>query len=196
LIDRSIEGTSLDGVYTDDSHALFELVNLLIQNGHRHIEYLTGQQTSAGTMRLSGFLKAFQRNGITCSEEWIHNCSFSKREGYHIVREILSRPRKQWPTAIVASNNMLSLGALRAIIEFDLQIPRDIAFCAYDQLELAEYLNCKITLVEKDNAEIGRLATQMLFERIDGTAIQQKRSIILQPHIVIRGSEKFPQIVS
>jgi LacI family transcriptional regulator len=91
---------------------------------------------------------------------------------------------------------MLSLGALRAIIEFDLQIPRDIAFCAYDQLELAEYLNCKITLVEKDNAEIGRLATQMLFERIDGTAIQQKRSIILQPHIVIRGSEKFPQIVS
>lgn len=192
LIDRSIIGTDLDGVFTDDARAITSLVALLFDNGHRHIEYFTGQQTSAGKKRLAGFRAAFDRYGLNCRNEWIHFCSFSKREGYQITKAIFSRPREQWPTAIVASNNMLSLGVLRALNELGLQIPQDVAFCAYDQLEIAEYLHYNITLIEKDNAEIGRLAAQILFERIEGTASEKKLNVILQPRLVVRGSEKFP----
>ena len=56
-----------------------------------------------------------------------------------------------------------------------------------------EFLSGNLTLLEKDNAEIGRLAMQMLYERMNETAASHRRSVIVHPHLVIRGSEKFPK---
>lgn len=194
LIDRPIPGTDLDGVFTEDAGPIMDLVSCFLNEGHRHIEYLAGSlNAGSGKKRLEGFFQAFSNHNLPCQESWVHPSAYTPAEGYRIVQEILSRPRMQWPSAIVVSNNNLAMGALRSISEHRLSIPDDIAFGGYDQLEALECLNSNLTLIEKDNAEIGRLAMQMLYERISQMAISQKRSVIVHPHLVIRGSEKFPK---
>lgn len=193
LVDRNIRWSDLDGVFTEDTSAMTELVLCLLNEGHRHIEYLAGSlDAGSGKKRLQGFYQAFSDLGIPCQESWIHPSTYSSTDGYRIVQTILSRPRAQWPSAIVTSNNRLSMGALKSISEHQLQIPDDIAFGGYDQLEIMEFLSGNLTLLEKDNAEIGRLAMQMLYEHMNETTISQQRSVIIHPHLMIRGSEKFP----
>lgn len=194
LIDRNILWSDLDGVFTEDAGAMTELVSCLLNEGHRHIEYLAGSlNAGSGKKRLQGFYQAFSDHGVPCQESWIHPSPYSSTEGYRIVQEILSGPRAQWPSAIVTSNNRLSMGALKSLSEHQLQIPDDIAFGGYDQLEIMEFLSGNLTLLEKDNAEIGRLAMQMLYERMNETEASHRRSVIVHPHLVIRGSEKFPK---
>ncbi len=196
LIDRDIVECEHDGVYFDDMQAVFAITTLMINEGHRHIEILAGnQELSLGQNRTNGYKMAFSRAGIPYNDNWIHYSLFTQESGYKAMMEILSRDRKLWPTAVIANNNRLSIGALSAIYKNRIRIPQDIAFAGYDQLELLKALQINITLAEKDNIEMGRIAMRMLYERIieeKGHKQSSPRKIIIKAKLVVRGSEKLP----
>ena len=192
LMDRKVVGGDYDGIYFDDERAVLDITTILIQNGHTHIELLAGNQNlELARIRVNGYKEAFQCSGLSHESEWIHYCLFAQEEGYNIMSKILSRDKKRWPTAVVSNNNMLSLGALRAIFERNLSIPRDIAFVGYDQIDLLEILKLNITLAEKDSIEMGRVAMKMLCERMTREPCVDflPRKITMMPKVVVRGSE-------
>lgn len=196
LIDRDIVDSEHDGVYFDDMQAVFAITTLMLNEGHRHIEILAGnQELILGQNRTNGYKVAYSRAKLPYEDSWIHYSLFTQESGHKAMMEILSRDRKQWPTAVIANNNRLSIGALSAIYKKNVRIPEDIAFAGYDQLDLLKALQINITLAEKDSIEMGRVAMRMLNERIVERKTQLKtppRKVIIQAKLEIRGSEKLP----
>jgi len=200
LIDREIMNTNFDTVLFDDQKALCDLTTLLLNEGHRHIFMLAGNvDLDLGMQRVNGYRKAYRNMRLEYNRDWICQGSFTKDFAYQAVKELLSKDRSEWPTAIIANNNMLSLGALKAIYEMDLRIPEDIAFGGYDQIEELEIFKINITLVEKDTRDMGRQAMKMLYERINsvngpGAETGDTHYKLVKPaRLVIRGSEKLPE---
>jgi len=192
LIDREIHGSEFDYVCFDDEKAIYDVTMLLIRNGHRHIEMLAGNPNLVlGQNRANGYRKAFYYSQLEFRSEWMHYSLFTKEAGYKAMAEILSRPRNEWPSAIVTNNNMLTLGALRAIFEGGLSIPEDIAIAGYDRIEVLEYLRMNISLAEKDTFAMGLTAAELLLKRIDsgGSSTSPPQKITMLPKLIARGSE-------
>jgi LacI family transcriptional regulator len=98
------------------------------------------------------------------------------------VRAFTERPR---PTAIFAAQNMLTIGALRALRRLDLQ--RSVALVGFDDFPLADLLEPGVTVVAQDPSRIGATAAEQLFRRIDGDASPSVHHVI-PTRLVIRGS--------
>ena len=190
LVDRDIKYGNFSGVYFDDTTALFELTSLLIKNGHKDIAIIAGDPHHTVTKRrVEGYANAFKANGLEYDKKNIFNCSFTIEDAYRTTKHILDNGKM--PTAFVGNTNMLSMGCLKALSEYRLDIPGDVAFVGYDALEMHEILNLNFTLAEKDVELLGRKAMSLLLEGFDQRPSEAKQ-IILSAKMVIRGSEKYP----
>ena len=193
MLDRQLPYIDYEGVYTDDETPMTELMTLLLKEGHRNIAYLAGNlYTSTGRSRYKGVQKAFENAGLTLPEENVFPSIFSSKEGFALTQKILSRPKEEWPTAIVVANNTIAMGALHSLYTHNVRIPRDMAFAGYDRLEVMEQLQGNLTLVEKDGIEIGEIAMRRLFARMENDPNEPAGDIIIRPKLIVRGSEKMP----
>ena len=101
--------------------------------------------------------------------------------------ELLSR--RELPDAVYTSNNMTSLGFLKAANEKGIQIGRDIALMGNDRIETLDILGLPFSCVYRDNYEMGRMALRLLQERVEHP--EKSRSICMVPYQVkLKGSEK------
>ncbi len=91
-------------------------------------------------------------------------------------------------TAIFAFNDLVALGAARAIREANLLVPIGISLVGYDDVPAAEYFEVPLTTVHQPMVEIGRKATEILLEKIKRGPEHQLQQIILQPRLSIRRS--------
>jgi LacI family transcriptional regulator len=188
LVDRNIIYSDFDGVFFDDTKAIYDATTLLLKEGHRDIAMLAGNtKYTVARNRIEGYRKAFYVQGIEYSENNIYYGDFSKESAYEVTKRILTR--ENLPTAIMANSNMLILGGLKAIFERGMQIPEDIAFVGYDKIEVLDIIKSNISVVEKDVVEMGRNAMHMLIERMENPNLDTRR-VIMSPHLVMRGSEK------
>lgn len=188
LIDRKIINSKFDGVYFDDTRAIYDATMLLLNEGHRDIAILGGnKELKLAINRVNGYRLAFDNMGIKYSESNIHYDNFTKESAYNLTKMILQRQNK--PTAIVANNNMLTLGCLKALFEIGLKIPDDISFVGYDRIELLDILKSNISIVEKDAIQMGRNAMKLLLEQLNEERTEP-RNILMSATLLAVGSEK------
>jgi DNA-binding LacI/PurR family transcriptional regulator len=90
-------------------------------------------------------------------------------------------------TAIVAFNDISAFGAIRALQDCNLRVPQDVSVIGFDNIKAAAYTLPRLTTISQPLAEIGRIATQSLLNRIHGTAISGDE-ITVDPTLVIRES--------
>src|SRR4030095_11187386 len=83
---------------------------------------------------------------------------------YEIARELLSQSHR--PDAIFTSNSLLTAGAFQAIRDSHLKVPNDVALVGFDETTWGELVDPPITLIAQPTEEIGRTATELLFQRI------------------------------
>ena len=189
LIDRNIMNGGFDGVYFDDRAALYKATSLLLEAGHKDIVMITGSRQHIITQRrVGGYMDAFKVHDVPVNEKNLPTGEFTIESAYNITNSLIKS--KKLPTAFIGMTNMLSMGCLKAIHENGISIPDDVAFVGYDKLEITDILNMQLTLVEKDAAEMGRIAASLLIDKING--LRTPNSTILMPELYIRGSEKFP----
>lgn len=188
LIDRNIMDSNFDGVYFDDTRAIYDATVLLLNEGHRDIVILGGnKKLKLAVNRVNGYRLAYESMNLTYDERNIFFDDFTKESAYALTKRILER--EKWPTAIIAVNNMLTLGCLKAIFERNIKIPEDIGFVGYDKIELLDVVKSNISIVEKDVIQMGRNAMKLLMERLNEER-KEPRSIMMTAKLVARGSEK------
>jgi DNA-binding LacI/PurR family transcriptional regulator len=95
----------------------------------------------------------------------------------------LSQP----PTAIVACNDLMAMGAISAAQKRGLVVGRDIAITGFDDIPLAEHINPSLTTVRQPIYDIGRRTCDMLVRLISGEELAE-RHVLLQPELVVRES--------
>lgn len=191
LVDRNIVDSKFDGVYFDDTRAIYDATMLLLNEGHRDIVILGGnKKLKLAVNRVNGYKQAFESLNLQYDEKNIYFDDFTKESAYVFTNELLKREKR--PTAIVANNNMLTLGCLKALFEKGIKIPEDIAFVGYDKIELLDIVKSNISIVEKDVIQMGRNAMKLLLERLNEERLET-RSILMSAKLFSRGSEKFVQ---
>jgi LacI family transcriptional regulator len=168
-----------DGV-ADGEHA----VEHLVAHGHRRAAFLGDLATiSTAAERLHGYGSALDEAAIARDPGLVRQGLRSSDEATSAVAHLLSGAEP--PTAIFASQNLVTIGAVRALHQLGQQ--HEVALVGFDDLPLVDLLDPGVTLVLQDIAGIGLAAADLLFRRIDGDAGPTER-VILPTTLVPRGS--------
>jgi LacI family transcriptional regulator len=194
VLDREIPGVgNLDIVRGDSFGGAYELANHLIELGHRYIAILSGSEhISTSVERVDGFRKAMVEHGLLHNLENVYWGSFHQRIGYDMAMKALSSiPR---PTALLAVNNFIANGALEAVTDTGLTVPKDISIVTFD--DIPENINPTpfLTVAVQAAYEMGYQATKLLLARLAGEGPEESQQIILPTEIVIRTSSAPPPV--
>ena len=188
FVDRPPIGVLADAVLTDNFEAAFSATQHLIRHGHRRIAHLGDELTIATAReRRRGFREALKSAGLPSVESQHTDNLRSAAEAFAAVQRLMRSPRA--PTALFTSQNLLTVGAIRALHQLGLQ--HRVAMVGFDDLILADVLKPGITVIAQDPARIGTIAAERLFSRLDGDT-SAEQTVIVPSRLIVRGSGEIP----
>lgn len=174
----------LDTIYVDNIRAASAVVTYLIEQGHRRIAMLGGSAATPRDFRIRGYRQALMENDIPLDEALIVGGEFTVEDGYTRMKGLLELDNR--PTAVFGANDLLAIGALRAIKDAGLRVPVDVAVMGFDNILAAQLISPQLSTVEHFPQLLGERAATMLFERLDGTAPKHGRNLELPFEMVFR----------
>jgi len=186
LIDRIAPGLTLPFVGVDNVQGAREAVAHLLEDGHRRIGVVAGLSTvSTSTDRLEGYRLALADRRLAADSALIREGHSSVQGGEEAAGTLLALPQR--PTALFTTNNLMTLGALKACARLGLRCPDDVALCGFDDHEWAELFSPPLTVVRQPTYEIGTTAARLLARAIDGEALPAEAAL-LKTRLIIRAS--------
>jgi LacI family transcriptional regulator len=175
----------MDRIYVDNAAAAHCAVKYLLERGHTRIGMICGQK-SAFNARILGYQRALAEHGIPCDDELVRGTSYTEAGGYQGMRELLQlHPRV---TAVFGGNDLIAIGAMQAIREAGLSIPRDCAVMGLDDIPAARLTHPALTTIAQFEDRAGRRAAEMLMERLSGRAPNEGRWEEIPFELVVRES--------
>lgn len=185
----------LFGEARDDDHAAvtaantdgaFQLTTHLLEKGHRRIAFIAGQASwPMIEQRHAGYRAALREHGIEPTRELqLFRGRFDPAAGEAMAETLLEQ--REPPTAIVAANDVLALGVLRAAQHRRLRIPDDLAITGFNDFDFAPFLDPGLTTVSVPVYEMGRAAGRMVLDQLEGQDGERRREFPVE--VIIRGS--------
>jgi LacI family transcriptional regulator len=187
-LDRVPPGVKVDSVMLDNVKGTRICVRHLLAMGHRRIALISGPcalQTAHD--RVEGYRLALREAGIPYNPALVREGDFRFESGYRVAKDLcLSHPR---PTAILALNCTMGMGACKAIQELALNCPEDVALAVFDEVPGADVFRPHLTVVSQPAYDIGYRAAELLIRRIKGEIASGKPvTTVLEPELKIRES--------
>jgi LacI family fructose operon transcriptional repressor len=184
LIDRTGPPGIHDSVILDNPAAGAALVDHLVAHGYTRIGGLFGSTSSTAWERRAGYEAALLRHGLGPDVRTVApNAAAAEAEA---GRWLAGADR---PEALILSNSLILMGAVRAARSLDLAIPRDLALAGFDNEAWTDLVDPGLTVIEQPVADIGTQAMRLLFERIANPE-QPIRRVVLNGRMVARGSTR------
>jgi len=175
----------VDCVVSDYRQATQEVMAYLLSLHHRRIGMIYGVGGSElGEDRLVPYQDSLRTAGLF-DPGLVVECGPTLEDGYRAALKLLQLPAR--PTAVLAINDLLAIGALRAAGDLNLRVPDDLSLVGYDDIPMAQYLVPRLTTVSKDAFRLGREAFQLLLARIQEPDRPRQR-VISPARLVIRDS--------
>ncbi|MWV42470.1 LacI family DNA-binding transcriptional regulator [Paenibacillus sp. HJL G12] len=169
-------------------------VRHLLERGHRRISFIGGPAYSRkmdNDERFVGYKFAMLEADLPLPDEWIIDTGWNVNLSYSRLTELLStRPKEEWPTAILCASDMLAIPAMRAVVEQKARIPQDIAFVGMDDISFAQYTNPPLSSVHVPKYEIGKVAAQFMIDYLNGDYPALPK-ILLPYELIIRESSDY-----
>lgn len=167
MINHALEDTDADSVVVDNEGGAFAATRHLIELGHRSVGLVAGPaSTFSGTDRTAGFVRAHVEAGLDIDGSMIQEGDFTKTGGAAAATRILDRPHR--PTALIAANNQMAVGALGVAKQHGISIPNDLSFIGFDDLDWYELATPQITAVAQPAYDTGVAAAELLLSRLSG----------------------------
>jgi LacI family transcriptional regulator len=193
LVDYAEPTEDIDAILVDNVDGILRVAHHLAELGHRRVAYISGTIDSlASQERRHGFELARASYGFPVEEELVEECPESISGGFEAMQRILGRRAVRWPTAVIAYNDMVALGAMDAIKQKGLAIPASMSIVGFDDITLSAEVMPPLTTAAVPKELMGRLAVETLFHTIAGQTHFTKK-ILLPTHLVVRGSTGAPR---
>ena len=188
LADRDIAHTLADVVLVDNEQGGYDATRYLLGQGHRRIACIAGpSDVTPSADRVRGYRRALEDARVLVREEWIVPGDFRFEGGEAAVDRLLGMG--QTPTAIFACNDMMAIGALRAIRASGRQVPDDVSIIGFDDIPLASAVMPALTTVAQPITELATLATQYLIAQMqDDGDTRSRQRVVLEARLVVRAS--------
>jgi LacI family transcriptional regulator len=148
-------------VGTENIQATAGLVEHLAGHGHRRIGVIAGRQTvRTSTERFDGYRLGLQRSGMTFDETLVALGDSTANAAETAVGKLLDQPDP--PTALVVTNNHMTIGVMRALTGRGAKVPSDLALAVFDDFEWAPFFSPRLTAVAQPISQIAAQAVTML----------------------------------
>jgi GntR family transcriptional regulator, arabinose operon transcriptional repressor len=197
LIDRHFIGFAFDAVLADNVGGAFSAVTHLIGQGHRRIAFVSTDNvtTTSVAERRQGYEQALVAAGIAedpslvftrlrVGKTWGDDYRIANKDNVARIRRFLARSDA---TAVFALHDHLALEVLEAARELGRRVPGDLALAGFDDDPLAGALPIPLTTVVQPRERIGRVAAEIMLDRIAGRRTELAR-IVLPTRLVVRAS--------
>ena len=186
LVSRGSRSSTVDTVNDDGEAGTRLAVRHLVSLGHRHIVHLDGGTGSQAAPRRRGYVAAMRAHGL---DPAVVRSEYTDVAGARSVAGLLADATT--PTALVAANDFNAVGAISALEDAGLRVPRDVSVVGYDNTSLAALRHISLTTVDQPRSEIGRLATEALLQRVRGERTEPVHHL-LHPELVVRATTAPP----
>lgn len=174
----------------DDNDGIRQVVTHLASLGHTRLGFISEPMNfTKAYHRFLGFRDGLNANNLPFEPELVVVSNYRQRSGQVSTRQLLELSNP--PTAIVASNDLIALGAINEAQARGLVVGQDVSITGFDDILLAEYANPALTTVHQPAQQLGSMVAEMLLKVIREEFIDKKQ-IILNPSLVIRQSSGAP----
>lgn len=192
LLGEADYGLVCDHVHIDNVSAARAATRHLIEQGYRRIGAIGWQDPSpraTAQQRLLGYTEALQEAGLPVEQALFPPVrSYFRPDGAGAMRRLLKLPER--PDAVFCFNDLMALGAMRAVHEAGLRVPQDVALVGFDDVEEAEYAIPSLTTIAPDKTKIAEVAVGTLLERINKGYDDPCRLIQPGYRLVVRESSR------
>lgn len=165
FLDR-LAGDAHDQVCAESTAPIQQLVEHLADLGHTRIGLVAGLPgLSTTTERVAGYREGLRSRGLEFAPELLAGGNSEAEGAEDATRHLLAAPEP--PTAVITANNAMTIGALKAMGELGLEVPRDIALACFDDFSWADLFSPRLTAISQPSREIGATAVQLLLDRLE-----------------------------
>lgn len=184
---RQLPGSGIPAITHDDVAGGRLAAEHLLSLGHTQLAQLTGPNDIwSFESRAIGFREAAIAGGATCLDIESSIRLPTREAGVVLAQELLRRTGPT-PTAVFAHNDTIAIGAIGALRENGIECPRDISIVGYNDVPLTDQLDPPLTTIRLPGHELGRVAAELLVNRIDGTEATTN-AVVLAPELIVRAS--------
>ncbi|KYG26622.1 LacI family DNA-binding transcriptional regulator [Alkalihalobacillus trypoxylicola] len=184
-IDIELNEPNSSYVMTDNISIARKVVQHFYLHGIKDIGYIGGRKDSVISMyRERGFIDVMNQFGLTINQEWIEYGDFHEESGYEAMKKILQK--NSLPQAIFAASDLMAIGAIRALKEYDLQVPKDIKIIGVDDIDACRFIEPKLTTIRQDKKRLGKLSAHLLDDLIIGKS--QIKPVFIDSELIVRES--------
>ena len=186
VVDNYFSQWNLDHVVCDYRSGAEQVMNYLLQLGHRKIGFITGGAAEIRTSRDVGevYRSKLESAGVTPMPGWVEDGKFTEEGGAKAAEAILSRDREV--TALFAGNDKMAVGALHYLTRSGIDVPGQVSVVGFDDLRHAAFVTPTLTTVHLPLYEVGSLACERLIERAHGKIDRVAEK--LPTHLIVRES--------
>ncbi|MDN5304865.1 MAG: LacI family transcriptional regulator [Fusobacteriaceae bacterium] len=174
---------NIPSIVHNNVEALTLAIDFLQSNNHNDILFFLAKPSTKNEILLKNILsnyKSINKYDIIYSDFSIENA--------YIVTEKYFKNLKNLPSAIIAANDNMAIGIMKALNKLNISIPNDISIIGYDNIEISKYLSPSLTTIDVDLENAGKIAITTIFKMLD----KKEYTLInyLKPNLIIRESVK------
>ena len=185
-VDRKVDGYDLDHVVVNNVAGAEQAVEHMLECGYGRLGCISGPlETTTGQERLAGFRRGIERNGAQVDDSLVQVGDFREASGTRAMERLLQLDRP--PDAVLVANNLMTLGALEAVLNAGFRIPDQIAIIGFDDSPWNVLSRPSITSIAQPTYELGTETSRLLMSRIEGYT-GPAREVMLSPTLRIRSS--------
>jgi len=171
------KSSKVPSVVVDEVHGSYQIVQYLIDNGHKRIGLVSGKKDSLHAQeRLKGYQKALFDNQILYDPELVCDGDWTRTSGYGNVDELLEKN----VTAIFCMNDIMAGGVYDRLEERGLVVGQDISVVGYDNREVSSYYKPPLTTIPLPLHNIGYRASELMIELLTGNQLSEEKENVFQ----------------
>lgn len=185
VLGSPIDGVDCQFIQRERGQGVFSAVNYLASLGHRRIAFLGGEDGVGITAaRLRAYHDALNTLRLEHSPDLVRLSDYYTPDGYRATKELIASGIPF--SAILAMNDNVAIGAIRALADAGLCVPEDVSIISCDQFYSADYLVPRLTSVDQHNELFGRFIINALLGAIHG--LTEDVILSYKPELVLRES--------
>ena len=192
VFDRVSPDLVAPSVRIDNKDGGCQATEHLIEQGYKRIAILAGPKNlTISNLRMEGYLSALKKHRIKADPDLMVHCDFNQQYAYNATLDLLSM--KQRPDAIFTISDRMAIGAMLAIKEKGLRMPKDIGLVGFNNEPVVNLVTPRISSVDQPAFELGKAAAKLFIERMHNENMDDV-DLVLKPKLVVRESSlRYPK---
>jgi len=188
LIDRPMPAVSASFVGVDNEAIGKLATDHLIEQGCRRIAHLRGPGMGIAAARLEGYRQSLKAHNLAMPPEYIVEASYDDDMGYRAMQSLLQA--KPVPDGVFCYNDPVAIGAMKAVLDAGLNVPRDIAIIGAGNVHYSDLLSVPLSTVDQGTSQIGTQAAELLMQQITSKRPVPPKKVLIVPKLVVRQSTR------